>query len=382
MNGRGRVITALVVAAAIGFAMGLGAPPVPPPWYEVARASSSIVLVFWAARTIAGGVTPAALSSIVFLAWTLTTTAAFDRLTVGLIFATATALALLVLGQARGREPGSFRSGLLMLAVGSVALSLLSFSDPSVGLDGNPRYFAGGKNALTLVLLPMALVLQMLWRPGTRPWRLSKWAVLAGSGVVVVQGGSATGIVASIAVAAWFLTGGRFGRRWWPWFLSVPALHWAVVSGWLISSASWLGELLTDGLGKSPDFTRRSFTWDVAQARIQTHPLGEGRGYSFLSERFGDVAESHNLFLEAMVTGGWPSAGFLLILIGVVMRSASLGGNQAGVFFVWVACLVGTMESYTFHLGFWLLLGVAAASPATRMRPSAVDSLTRERAML
>ena len=242
-------------------------------------------------------------------------------------------------------------------------MTVWSFATPQIGLDGNARYFVGGKNALAMYLLPIVyILLRASWHADAEArHRVIRWLLVVAACGAVVAGGSGTGLVFVLALSVWAATAMRLGKRWWLWFWSIPLLHWSLLTGWLLRSFGW-APWFVDALGKSVDFTRRIYTWELAWEGAQRNPLGQGRGYSFIGDRFGGVGETHNLFLEAFVTGGWPGAALLLILIGVVMRTAACNGNRAGVYFTWVACLIGTMESYTFHFGFWLTLGLAAAT--------------------
>jgi O-antigen ligase len=312
--------------------------------------------------------------AVLFLGWILATTTIYGRISFGLLFATTCALSLLILGSLRGQVPGVFRNALVVLSVVSVLLTAWSFRDPQIGLDGNARYFLGGKNALGMYLLPLVVVLLTAWRPSSKLRRISRWLLVGTAATLVVAGGSGTGLVMVLALCVWLVTGMRLGKRWWLWFATIPVIHWALVSGWLLRSFGWAVQFVEGALGKSSDFTRRSYTWELAWGGVQQNPLGQGRGYSFIGERFSDVSETHNLFLEAFVTGGWPGAVLLLVLIGAVMREAARAGNNAAVYFVWTACLVGTMESYTFHFGFWLLLGLASAQTLATTEDNAQTS--------
>lgn len=342
-----------------------GTPATPPAWLETLRAGVAIPLIVWAAAVVGRVQSRGVLAGIVFMAWSVAATLTSGRLTLGLIFATATALSLLVLSAARSTRVGVFRTGLILFAAATIALNAWSLAEPGIGMDGNPRYFVGGKNAMAMSLLPLVFMLHWHWHPQHRLLRTSRWGLIGVAGASVLTAGSGTGAVMVLALGAFLVSGSRLGKRWWPWFLSVPVIHWALISGWLLEQSAWARRFVEFGLGKSADFTRRTYTWDLSWERILQNPLGEGRGYSFIAERSSEVSETHNLMLEAMVTGGWPAGLLLLLVVGAVMCAAARDGDRGGVYYVWIACLVGTMESYTFHFGFWLLLGLATAGRFT-----------------
>jgi O-antigen ligase len=367
-------VAGAAVALSLLVVLSFGTPATPPAWFDTVRALAALPLIVWAVRATIQRTSSAIHAGTLFMAWALATTAVFGRVSFGLLFASALALALLALAESRSQLAGPFRSGLILLAVVTVGLTAWSMRDPDIGLDGNPRYFVGGKNALAMALLPLVFVLFSLWRPDQRTLRVMRWLLIGTACAVVLAGGSGTGTVMVLALGAGIATGGRLGKRWWPWFISIPIIHWALVSGWLLDTFGWADRFVQASLGKSSDFTRRAYIWDLSWIGIERQPLGQGRGYSFIGERFTDVSETHNLFLEALVTGGWPGALILLLLIGTVMRSSAHSGNAAAVYFVWVACLVGTMESYTFHLGFWLLLGLAAGAAHSSSREPSTSS--------
>lgn len=358
-----RVIGSVIVTVGLTTLLGYGLPATPPPWAEAARIVAAATVVLLALRKPALEQTRVFLLAIAFMVWTMATTAAFGRLTLGLLFATLSALALMLLATKRSRGADAVGLGFLVFSIATVVLTAYSFQSPSVGLDGNARYFVGGKNALAMNLLPLVFLIHARWHPQRRSLRLTRMAVLLTACITVIAGGSGTGTVMVLAYAAFVVARGRIGRHWWWWFASVPVVHFALLSGWLLDASPWARDFVESGLGKSSDFTRRVYTWDVAWAHVSMNPFGEGRGYSFLADRFADLSETHNLMLEALVTGGWPGLVLLLLLVAAIMRACAQRGDRAGVYFIWVACLVGTMESYTYHFAFWLLLGLALANP-------------------
>lgn len=363
MVGLGRAVASVTLALVLATLLGHGFAAVPPSWFELARSTAAVIVVLLALRKVPDETPRVYLIAVAFMLWTLSTTTVFGRLTLGLLFATVSALALMLLAAKRSRVADAIGVGFLVFAIATVVLTAYSFQSPSVGLDGNPRYFVGGKNALAMNLLPLVFLLHARWSPQLPSLRLIRLGLLLTASIIVIAGGSGTGTVMVLAYAAFVLARGRLGRHWWWWFASIPVLHFTLLSGWLLSASPWAREFVESTLGKSSDFTRRAYTWDVAWTHVNTNALGEGRGYSFLADRFADLSETHNMMLEALVTGGWPGLTLLLLLIAAVMRACAQQGDRAGVYFIWMACVVGTMESYTYHFGFWLLLGLVLAAP-------------------
>lgn len=334
-------------------------------WLDPARAVVGVIVATWVLTNRewlrGSGVFP-----MLFMFWIVAVTALSGRLSLGILFASASALAVFGLASTAGRSWGVFRAGLFVFALGTITLNAFSLASPELDLNGHQLYFVGGKNAFAMAFIPLIFLLHVTWQPTSPAGRVARVVACAVAAGSTVYAGSGTGVVMVALYAAFILTRGRLLKRWVPWFLSIPLIHLSLQSGWLINNSEWARELVSGGLDKSLTFTNRTRIWDLSWQRVGEHPLGEGRGYSFLGDYLEGISESHNLFLEALLTGGWPALVLLLVVIGTIMRRASSIAGGAGVYFVWMAGVVGAMESYTFHFGFWLLLGLAAARPQPR----------------
>jgi hypothetical protein len=374
-SSRAGLVIPIGVAAGLTVVFAFGVSTPVPSWFELLRAAVGVGFMLWAAFTPHFALRGGALATA-FACWVAVVTALSGRLSPGILFAVGTFLALFVLAKERGRSAGPFRSGLLAFALISIAINAVSVISPDLDATGHDLYYMGGKNALAMTGLPLLYLLHVTWSPTDARLRTVRWIACTALAVSVVIAGSATGKVMVFAYIAFLLLRGRGLRQWWWWFFSIPLIHLALLSGWLLTSSEWARRFVEDALGKRTDFTDRSAIWEVAWERVRHQPLGEGRGYSFLAERFGGISEAHNMLLEALITVGWPGLLLLLALVAIVMqKSATSSESRAGVYFVWLACIVGTMESYTYHFGFWLLLGLAAAvssdNPVRRAPPMA-----------
>lgn len=366
---------AIFIATAVSLLMGFGTPAVLPQWYATVRTLAAGLILCVAVRQRLANFGPTAPWALSFFAWTLGTTVLAGNLTFGVLFATASALGLLFLGFHNTGMNDDTRLGLLIWAISTILLTALSFHSPEIGLDGNARYFVGGKNALAMYLLPAVYILHAHWSPARGLLVLSRAALILTACVSVLAGGSGTGVVMVLAYGAFLASRSRLGKPWPQWFISIPVLHLLLVSGWLLRNFAWAREFVESGLNKSSDFTRRVSTWEVAWHRVLQNPWGEGRGYSFIAERFGDLSEAHNILLEALVTGGWIGVFLFLGVIAAAMRTCAARGHRSGIYFLWMACLVGTMESFTFHFAFWLLLGLVLSRPQPTIRAEFVGDV-------
>lgn len=303
------------------------------------------------------------------VSWTAAVTVASGQLTWGVAFALTSTFVVFRLGRV-ATSVMLLRVGLVCFCSLTVLFTMASLAKPEYDVFGRALFFTGGKNTLALIALPIVFIVARWWSPTWWAGRMTKAMVLLSAVAFPFLGGSGTGKIVTVLLLVAFLAP-PLPHRWLPWFAGLIAFNVAVVSGWLLASSRVATDIVVNALAKSPDFTARSRIWEVSWSEVRVDALGQGRGHTILEERILGISESHNSILEVLLTSGVIGLAIFLSLITLALRRSAVS-DALGFRLVGIAMLVGVVESYVNHLGFWLLLGAICGSLRSLAGPTQV----------
>lgn len=235
------------------------------------------------------------------------------------------------------------------------------------GLGDNTIYFIGGKNAFSIFLIPASFIVlfNALLRQGR--FSLSSIIYVLASVVVIVVGGSGTGIIVSAVMVCFllvFFNRTKYDlRKLFLICIIVNALFLLLIQQ-IANSSFWIN--FTGMLDKNSNLTSRTLIWDTCYKMLRKNWfLGLGRGvvisyvnsYGLISR----VYEAHNFLLEIVLEGG---VICLALYAGVLAKAilrlrADSRMHRLILIALSVFMVNGITESVNNSILLMLLLGVA-----------------------
>lgn len=347
-----------------------GSSPYLPSELAIAQLGLALGMLLWVVSDPRSTLRGADLSAIGFTFVIALVTAMHGLMSLGPYAATLGGLGVFLgVRKALSQVSESFRRVALLASSISVFAICASTYGPSVDVHGAELYLTGGKNSVALATLAAMVVLQRYWRPRSRPTEAGRLAVVGAGVLAMFNSGSSTALVVAVGVIGIQVLPVRVFRSWWVWLVGALVLHGAIVSGWLVENSPRFGVFLEGALGKDDTFTGRTAVWDAVIRELGRSPFGVGRGNSFIQDTVSaHLSEAHNLFLEASLVGGYPALVMLVLMIGLTMRESASSPDPRGVGYIWLAVMLGTMESIVFQADLYFLMAVAAGSHIARRK--------------
>lgn len=260
----------------------------------------------------------------------------------------------------------NFLAAIMVIMIAVTALNLLTMVQLGTG-GFDKKYFIGGKNRLSLVLVPAIFAIYLFFREqGKRShWIAAGYALVAIASVM--YGGSGTGIIVSMASMACLLFTERINIRKDIFFKVILALNLIILfSKGVFHSPLWIQ--LTDALGKDPTLTYRTTVWEGAAEIFRRHPIfGVGKIFEILFvDKYGDanyVWEAHNSVLQILCDGGIVGAALFFTAIWGAFAGLDEKNDQHKL--VLVACIIlminGLTEVVNYNLFTIIFLALANA---------------------
>lgn len=360
LGGRPHPVSVLIGVAFFATVLQGGSPYLPT-YMASLSIPFALGLLVWVLANPHSKVGSVELSALALTLTIVSVTVANGRYAAGPIFATFAGLGVLLGVRALAREHALwFRHVAVVLGMIMIIATAYSVVNPLEDEYGVERYFTGGKNSVALVLLWAVSALVSWWHPRHTALRFLRLVLIGLALFSMATSGSSTGkIVAMMAVVFQFVPATAF-RAWKRWLAASLVMNWMIVSGWLAASFAWVSSLLESQLDKDATLTGRDALWDIAAREIVANPVGLGRGHTLIAERVGGgLSEAHNMFLEVALVGGWVALALLVVLLGSVMKEAAFSSEPRGLAYVWLATVLGAVESVSFQLDFYFLLAIA-----------------------
>lgn len=243
----------------------------------------------------------------------------------------------------------------------------------------NENYFIGGKNQLSLFIIPSVffILLNALNTKG----KIGFWKIcfLTVSVITIILGESGTGIVIAI-ITVISLVLFKYFKNKKVLICGIIALNILFLFAFKFLSRTTLWLKLTLFLDKSATLTGRTTIWNLAWEKIREHWLfGNGKGteiaYINTWNQTNIVTEAHNVFLEVTLVAGLVGLAIYVIYFIQALKNISLENNKQRLVFIAIfVCLInGLTESINNNMLFILLLAIAYYSSAGT-KPVNLDS--------
>ena len=232
--------------------------------------------------------------------------------------------------------------------------------------DTSISYFIGGKNSLSIFLIPGTFVLLMNSMQSER--KVSKKTVYTVGLCLfsVLLGSSGTGLVVAALTIVLMLTVHKFKPNK-PLYLIVILIFYVVfifLAEEFVVTRYWL--LFTDLLEKDSTMTSRTAIWDAAKSLINDNWLfGFGRGtrlsYVNTIGRNRTSYEAHNFILEILLEGGVAALALYATLFTNAVKHLNMNIVKNRVVFIALCVLLinGLTESTVNNCFVTIIMGIA-----------------------
>ena len=236
------------------------------------------------------------------------------------------------------------------------------------GISDRVEYFVGGKNSMSIFLIPSAFLVMAdaYLRKGKSSWWVFCYAALVTLTVFLTR--SATGIVTAIAMCAGMLWIKKFKPN-----VVVVMIVMILAQAVLVFLIDFLSALpiwarILNWLGKEETLTSRAFIWDQTIEIVKKNwLLGAGRGVVIrYTNSWGGrsaVSEAHNFFLELLLEGGIVGVFLYVSLLLSAVKKLNMDSMQHRIFFIcFVVILVnGLAEAANNKIYVSIVLGLLSA---------------------
>lgn len=232
----------------------------------------------------------------------------------------------------------------------------------SIDDKGAAHYLIGGKNALTIFLVPAMFYIAYYSHLKYGKLTSKNLALIIISVATLIIGGSSTAIVIALLAALSILFIHRIGFSHVFYFTAFVVMQIFTVSAHLLYEIPYLSDFITNFLGKDLTFSGRTHVWEITTNAINSSFFGYGKGNSIVSSQIPTLSESHNMVLEIMLTGGV----ILLVIFGIIalgvfsFKKTKENRNlyHLSAFFMFLYFVLGLTESVPFKVDLWIMFAV------------------------
>lgn len=247
-------------------------------------------------------------------------------------------------------------NGLYYLFVTAIIINFISILIGGIGYE---TYFLGGKNALSLAVLPAVPIIFLYSNIMHKKLKALHILMILICAVSLYVSESGTAIVISFLIVLFIL----FPKKYFPSFTTYLCFYIFIFLAIVIFRLQDIlfGSFITNVLHKDMTFTGRVDIWDLVLDLLkESWLIGYGRGNTLIAQYNGFVNETHNAVLEIMMFSGVLGIVFFLILLLLVNQNLKLSKNHIFSkilsFSVFAYMVIGLTESVFYKKEFWILL--------------------------
>ncbi|MBQ4558962.1 MAG: O-antigen ligase family protein [Tyzzerella sp.] len=230
----------------------------------------------------------------------------------------------------------------------------------------NANFFIGGKNALSIFLIPGAflLIINSLNQYG-KIKRITMIIVVM-CFVSVVIGASTTGVLTAIIAVIFMVLSKKnnVNKKVYVIAIFIVYVLFIIFSEYFLATQSWIK--FTVLLGKDSTLTSRTIIWNLTKEIISKNWLfgaGRGESFSYVNAWGGTVTmhEAHNFILEILMEGGVVALTIYVILLYKIIRRLNIKNIRHKIIFIALCAILvnGLTESVVNNLFVTIILGVA-----------------------
>ncbi|MGF9775894.1 O-antigen ligase family protein [Priestia aryabhattai] len=254
-----------------------------------------------------------------------------------------------------------FITGLYYLLTSVAILNFLTMllHGITIASNGDYAYLLGGKNAISLTLLPTIPLIYLYSYTIYHRLKLFPLIVILICIISTYLSESGTGIVVSLLTIIFVL----FPKKLLPSFYTYLLAYFITFFSIVIFRLQEIlfGDFIVDVLHKDMTFTGRTYIWDlVLNALKNSWFLGLGRGNSFISNNFINLSETHNGILEVLMFSGIMGCLLFSLILLIVGKKLFLKRkhifSKILSFSIFTYLIIGLTESVFYKIEFWILL--------------------------
>ncbi|MDO6630528.1 O-antigen ligase family protein [Bacillus thuringiensis] len=262
------------------------------------------------------------------------------------------------------KEPKEFFRGMYYLFSVIVIFNFLTMLTNGITIDDNgfPVYLLGGKNAITMTVLPAIPIIFIYSYIMYKKLKIFPLIVILISITSIYLSASGTGIVVAILAALFLIVHKRYSPSLKAYLFIYFILFFTIIVFRL--QELLFGDFIINVLHKDLTFTGRTYVWDLILNIIgDSYLIGFGRGNNIINQHFINLYEAHNGLLEILMYSGILGIFFFVIILILVAKK--LGGFKNHViskflsFSIFVYMIVGLTESVFYKNGFWMLIVIS-----------------------
>jgi O-antigen ligase len=227
-------------------------------------------------------------------------------------------------------------------------------------------YFIGGKNSLSMFLIPGAFLCLINSLETEKRISMKYIIVMLLCLLSVLIGDSGTGIVVVFFVVVLMILMTKIKVSKWIYIFMILLVYASIIlfSTVFLSTDLWI--FITGILGKDSDLTSRITIWNIAKDFISDNwLLGPGRGTEIIYvNKWGErqlIYEAHNLILEVLMEGGVVAFTIFSALFYNIVDKLDMNDIRNKMVFIALCALLinGFTESTVNNLFVTVVLGVA-----------------------
>lgn len=255
-------------------------------------------------------------------------------------------------------------SAICIIVVASAIINLpIMISNLS---DEYAVHFIGGKNALSMFLIPGAFLFLINTLETVGRIDMICVLVMALCLLSILIGDSGTGIVVVAFVVLLLLIMTKIKVNKWIYIFGILILYALLIlfSTVFLSTEFWI--TFTEIMGKDSDLTSRVTIWNIAKDFISDNwVLGSGRGTEIIYvNKWGErklIYEAHNFILQILMEGGVVGLTIFCALFYNIVDKLNMNDIRNKLVFVTLCALLinGLTESTINNFFVTLILGVA-----------------------
>ncbi|MED0960076.1 MULTISPECIES: O-antigen ligase family protein [Bacillus] len=262
------------------------------------------------------------------------------------------------------KESKEFFRGMYYLFSVVVILNFLTMLINGITIDNNgfPIYLLGGKNAITMTVLPAIPIIFIYSYIMYKKLKIFPLIVILISIASIYLSESGTGIVVAIVTALFLVVHKRYFPSLKTYLLIYVILFFAIIVFRL--QELLFEDFIINVLHKDLTFTGRTYVWDLILNTIGgSYFIGFGRGNNIINQHFINLHEAHNGLLEILMYSGILGISFFMVILIIVAKNLGYFKNhvisKVLSFSIFAYMIIGLTESVFYKNEFWMLIVIS-----------------------
>ena len=337
---------------------------VTPQLYDIFRGISSIILTIAVLRNFKmNKITPLHIILLLFSVYELAISMKYGTLTAGIVFAMYYRIvSVFYIIKSFAKKDYTF------IFVISCLLNILVLADfPSVlnalsVAEYDKTFLLGGKNSLALIVIPAIFFSQLYAYLSSKKYSIWQSLMLVVDLLTLLLCGSSTGLIIGVFMTMFALFGKRLNISFKFYVVLFILVLFAVFNITLIKDNTAINDFLAGSMNKDLTFSGRTNLWNMSLKYIVGNFWGYGRGNEVLLHLTGYLNETHNTFLEILLSDGIPGITlFVLYLINCIKGKLHTRKNKyinVCMFAFFSFMLLSVSESIACYVVLWWIMTI------------------------